>query len=213
MLAPTARLGQHLPPAAGPDAAPGMSVADALAAFLHSREAIACAARTIETYGFELKLFLRFLEARGLTEVGEISVPVVIDYLAWTHNRGVNATTLNAYRMRVCVFLNWCGMMGWVPPDIGRAIPRARPRHYTEGAVYLRVKRLGDAAGVKTHPHMWRHTFAAFAVRNGANMKALQHFLGHSSLQTTDSYLRGFGFEDAAREHKTFSPVGAMFQH
>ena len=31
-------------------------------------------------------------------------------------------------------------------------------------------------------------------------MKALQHFLGHSSLMTTDNYLRGFGYEDAARE-------------
>lgn len=83
----------------------------------------------------------------------------------------------------------------------------------TDRALYQRIMRLGRAAGVKTFPHMWRHTFAAMAVRNGANLKALQLFLGHSDLATTDNYLKGFGFEDAAREHKVFSPVQAMMSH
>jgi integrase/recombinase XerD len=82
----------------------------------------------------------------------------------------------------------------------------------TERALYQRIRRLGQRAGVATSPHKWRHTFAAFAVRNGANVKALQLFLGHSQLQTTDNYLRGFGFEDAVNEHQAFSPVKGMFQ-
>lgn len=83
----------------------------------------------------------------------------------------------------------------------------------TGSAIYQRLRRLGQAAGVATSPHRWRHTFAFLAVKNGANLKALQLFLGHSSLTTTDNYLRGFGFQDAAREHKVFSPVGAMMRH
>jgi site-specific recombinase XerD len=302
----------------------------AIRAFLNSRRATACSEATVRMYTHELPgLFLRFLQARGLTETGEVTVPVVLDYLAWTHGRGVNANTLNSYRMRVCVFLNWCGTMGWCQPDIARSIPKARTRYYlrkthtqeevqqlltaasnpslfhpwdaqemtamlvllldtgmragelcglnvgdVDGeliklhgkgdnerlvriseltrecverylemrrqpspdaplfinrgfganyharglrmgphAIYQRIRRLGEKAGIPTHPHRWRHTFAAFAVRNGANLKALQHFLGHSSLNTTDNYLRGFGFEDAARAHKTFSPVGALMQH
>ncbi len=43
-------------------------------------------------------------------------------------------------------------------------------------------------------------------------VKALQRFFGHSSLMTTDNYLRGLGYEDAA-PHKTFTPVGALLQH
>ncbi len=44
-------------------------------------------------------------------------------------------------------------------------------------------------------------------------METLQTLLGHSSLMTTDNYLRGIGYEDAAREHKTFTPVGALLRH
>jgi site-specific recombinase XerD len=83
----------------------------------------------------------------------------------------------------------------------------------TTRAVHQRIKRLGERAGIATHPHRWRHTFSAFALANGANLKALQHFLGHTSVQTTDLYLRGFGYQDAALAHKTFSPVAAMMQH
>jgi site-specific recombinase XerD len=88
-----------------------------------------------------------------------------------------------------------------------------RGQRISTAGLYQRVKRLGRAAGIQTSPHMWRHTFALWSIRNGANLKALQFFLGHSSVETTDNYLRGFGFQDAAREHRTFSPVQSMKMH
>lgn len=307
-----------------------MLISEAIDHFLYSREAVACTPATVRTYRHELvSLFSRFLEAVDVRETQEISASLLVDYLGWTHARGVNANTLNAYRMRVCVFVGWLGAQGYCPLDIPKSVPKARPRHYLrrthtaeevaqilraannpdlfhpfdsqeltslilllldtglragevcalnvgdldgelikvrgkgekerwirisdltrkalqeyldmrrfvasesplfvnrgygvnydrrggrlgERGLYQRIRRLGERAGVPTHPHRWRHTFAAFAVRNGANTKSLQHFLGHTSLQTTDNYLRGFGYQDAARDHKTFSPVAAMMQH
>ena len=306
-----------------------MELKTALDAFLRSRQAIACTEQTLETYRQELRMLMRFLEAREIAETEELAAPILLDYMAWTHQRGVSAATLNAYRQRMAVFVNWCGLMGYCRPDLMKAVPKARERHYIRKthtqeevqallrtaadavlwhpwdaqemtatllllldtglraseicsldvgdldgelikvrgkggnerwvrisemtrkalehylemrrqptadaplfinrgfgrnygergtrigvpALYQRIKRLGKRAGIATSPHRWRHTFAAFALRNGANMKSLQHFLGHASLTTTDNYLRGFGYEDAAREHKTFTPVGALLRH
>ena len=40
-------------------------------------------------------------------------------------------------------------------------------------------------------PHSLRHAFAVRAVNSGVNPAHIQRALGHSSLQTTDKYLRG----------------------
>jgi len=98
-------------------------------------------------------------------------------------------------------------------PDSPLFITRPGGERLSPSTLHKRMKRLGNAAGVKTHAHRWRHSFAASAVRNGAGVKALQHFLGHSSLETTDAYLAGFGYQDAARDHARFSPVGALTRH
>jgi site-specific recombinase XerD len=310
-----------------------MRIADAYNEFIRSREAMAATEHTLRTYRAELgpdSMNRRFLAEHGVTDTEQLAVPVLTELMAWHRDRGVSNNSLFSMRVRVGVFVNFCGMMGYCDADIMRRVPKpkvhvlirrthteeevrrmletaadrrlyhpfdaqeltvmlllfldtglrlgemvrldvghfegdlikvvgkagkerwvmiSRPtrkavdsylelRHplhpeqplfinrghggnyarrggrLTEAGLAVRLRRLGQAAGIQTSPHRWRHTFAAFSVRNGANLKALQLFLGHSNLATTDRYLQGFGFQDAAREHKVFSPVQRMvMQH
>jgi len=45
-------------------------------------------------------------------------------------------------------------------------------------------------AKVRTHPHALRHHYATRLVRAGANVFAVQKLLGHSSVATTQQYVK-----------------------
>ena len=73
--------------------------------------------------------------------------------------------------------------------------------------IKMLVKRLGDKAKVKVHPHKLRHTFAISYLRAGGDVFSLQYLLGHSTLQMTQRYLQSLNANDAARAHQKFSPL------
>lgn len=69
-------------------------------------------------------------------------------------------------------------------------------------------KLLGEKVSIPhLHPHLLRHTFACCYLRQGGNLEYLRRILGHSSLSTTQKYLRSLGVADLSAAHQAHSPL------
>jgi integrase/recombinase XerD len=80
----------------------------------------------------------------------------------------------------------------------------------TRNHAYRDLQKLAKAIGIKTkvHPHAFRHCFAASYVRRGGDIYRLSRILGHTSINTTQIYLRSMGIEHLREGHEKFSPLG-----
>ncbi len=69
-------------------------------------------------------------------------------------------------------------------------------------------QRLG-ITNVRTSFHTLRHSFAVNYLRRGGNLFYLQRILGHSSITTTERYLRSLGIDDLKAVHNDLSMLSA----
>jgi len=86
----------------------------------------------------------------------------------------------------------------------------ARGEAPTRQQFWALVKRLARNAGIdptKVSPHGLRHSFATHLLNHGADLRALQMLLGHSSLSTTQIYTH-VAKEGLKRLHQQHHPRG-----
>lgn len=78
-------------------------------------------------------------------------------------------------------------------PDDGALLLSHRTGRRLDVATFRNwLTKLNRARGGKKriHPHLFRHSIAVHLLRGGADIRHVQEFLGHSSLETTKIYLR-----------------------
>lgn len=61
--------------------------------------------------------------------------------------------------------------------------------------------------GAHVHPHNFRHAFASTYIRRGGDIYRLSRILGHSTISTTQLYLRSMGIEHLQENHAKLSPL------
>ena len=64
--------------------------------------------------------------------------------------------------------------------------------------------------GVRFSPHTLRHTFACQYLRNGGNLFYLSRMLGHTSVKTTEVYLRSVNVDQLSEVHDRLSPLATQ---
>lgn len=100
---------------------------------------------------------------------------------------------------KLCVdYLASCG-------EVSILFPVSRQR------VWQLFKYYAKLAGITkpVHPHTFRHSIATHLLNNGMNLRYLQEFLGHSSLDTTQIYTH-VSMEKLKRVHLDCHPRGAL---
>ena len=83
------------------------SLLEWIGAFLIDRKAQNMAAGTIYFYQKKLELFSQFCESQVITQVGQITPPILREYLFWLESKGHNHGGVNACYRALKTFLLW----------------------------------------------------------------------------------------------------------
>ena len=85
-----------------------------------------------------------------------------------------------------------------------------RNKPFSRQGVWLKLKEYAVKAGItkEVYPHILRHSFATHMLEGGADLRAIQTLLGHSSITTTEIYTH-VRTDFLREEYDRFHPLGA----
>ena len=77
----------------------------------------------------------------------------------------------------------------------------------TQRSIQQRLNLLANRLGLaEIHPHMFRHSVASHLLQDGANLRLIQEFLGHSNINTTQRYTH-LNFQHMAKAYDKHHPL------
>lgn len=80
-------------------------------------------------------------------------------------------------------------------------------RPITRQEVWVRLKYYAQLCGLDLKVHTLRHSFATQLLKNGADLRSVQEFLGHSDIRTTEIYTH-VNTDDLLNAFRKFHPDG-----
>ncbi|WP_019219293.1 site-specific tyrosine recombinase XerD [Bartonella florencae] len=144
-----------------------------------------------------LQLLIEMLYATGLRISELVSLPVQAvrgkGYSVLVRGKGKKERMVLLSKKACQVLSQWLDLR-----DQGKdsTSPYLFPAHSETGYIARQVvarelKNLATRAGISNRgfsPHVLRHAFASHLLQNGADLRAVQHLLGHSDIATTQIY-------------------------
>jgi integrase len=177
--------------AAPPPTTPNRGMRDRTALWIMG----ACGLRREEAAG----LRLRHLQTRD-------GRPALIDFVG----KGDKLRSVPVHQLAALAIRKWCDHAGIVDPEAFLLPTFRNPDTITakqsDGArLYAACVRYCDAFDREFRPHDLRRTFAVLCRKGGADLEEIRRALGHSSVMTTEIYLRGpMSMESAATDRIKF---------
>jgi integrase/recombinase XerD len=160
------------------------------------KQAADCNGRPKRTYRIlRNSALVDLLFATGI-RVGEVSSLDISDYLAdeavfKIHGKGGRdrlAFTVDESTRQIQLEHAWARMK--ISSNSSALFLNASGKRLSTQGIAAILSSLCNNAGIERRvtPHMLRHTVATLLLRNGADIRVVQEFLGHSSIATTQRY-------------------------
>jgi len=166
---------------------------------------------TFKSRNIRLRAMLELMYAAGLrvselTGVRLDAIDLKVGYVRVLGKGGKERVVPIGERARLAV-QGYLGQRPETPASVKTLFVSDRKRAMSPVQFWRLIRMAAKKAGIQktVSPHTLRHSFASHLVQNGADLRAVQEMLGHSSIATTQIYTH-VGQSHLQEAHKKFHP-------